>query len=370
MSKPYDDYAVVCSGGGALGSWEVGCLEALLEFHDGQGPSIITGASAGALNAAGWHCGLSTNELATFWSQIQKDDIFEDALDYRRIATSIAGSQAANVLRGLIAREEKKPILDTITEEFSTIRSIFNTSPMEATLERILGPEERADAFAHPRNSLVISTTKLADGAPELLFHLRGGQKRIPKDAKRGRYVDSWTPIKSIQMLRQSLMGTAALPLLFSDMEGRFDGGVLLNQPIAPAIGLGARVVYVFIPSPITFGSTRNLAEIAGTLASTLLATSLQAQIRQIGLSNRIYSQTLSSPKLTDADRQKLEQRIIRLCVIRPPVELPAGLLSFGEDVEEMIERGRRDTRRRIKHFDFKNLEWWDAFMDDDGVML
>ena len=292
-ARPYDDYAVVFSGGGALGSWEVGCLDALLKFHDGQGPSIVTGASAGGLNAAGWHCGLSTDELGAFWANVKKEDIFKDALDYKRIAASIAGSQAANVLRSLVAREEQRPIQDTIAEAFSNVRSIFDTSPMEETVERILAPEARADAFAHPRNSLVISTTKLADGEPELLYHLRGGKKRIPPEAKRGRYAKVWEKIGSIQMLRQALLGTAALPLLFSDMEGRFDGGVLLNQPIAPAIGLGARVLYVFIPSPTIFGNTSNLAEIAGTLASTLLATSLEAQIRQIGLSNRIYSPSL-----------------------------------------------------------------------------
>mgnify|MGYP003673694443 FL=1 len=35
-----------------------------------------------------------------------------------------------------------------------------------------------------------------------------------------------------------------------------------------------------------------------------------------------------------------------------------------------MIERGKKDTQRRLKHFEFDNLEWWDAFMDEDGVML
>ena len=78
----------------------------------------------------------------------------------------------------------------------------------------------------------------------------------------------------------------------------------------------------------------------------------------------------LAKSDLPDAARQTLEERIIRLCVVRPPVELPTGLLGFGEHVEEMIERGKKDTQRRLKHFEFDNLEWWDAFMDEDGVML
>jgi len=57
-------YAVVFSGGGALGSWEVGCYRALLTHHGGELPACVTGASAGALNAAAITSGMSADEIA------------------------------------------------------------------------------------------------------------------------------------------------------------------------------------------------------------------------------------------------------------------------------------------------------------------
>ncbi len=151
----------------------------------------------------------------------------------------------------------------------------------------------------------------------------------------------AWTKVQSLDMLQQALMGTAALPMLFRDMEGRFDGGVLLNQLIAPAAGLGARVIYVFIPSPVVFGPTQSLPELVKTLTTTLLAISLEAQVRQIAM-----------------------------CVIRPEQALPAGLLGFGDHVTEMIATGYGDAKRWLRHFNYAEHFWWDACVDEDGMLL
>ncbi len=62
-----DRHAVVLSGGGAYGAYQLGCLRALFEGRspstNGQAvdPAIVTGTSAGALNGAL----LLSNETAT-----------------------------------------------------------------------------------------------------------------------------------------------------------------------------------------------------------------------------------------------------------------------------------------------------------------
>lgn len=369
MRIPYEDYALVFSGGGALGAWEVGCLRYLLEFHDQKAPNIVSGASAGALNAAGYHVGLTPDQLAEFWEGITKEDIFVDDLDIKAVAVEVARSHAGAVMRRWLSGEESD-ILKSVVDVLSRSQAVFDTTPMKATLARILEGEGVPDAFAHPENTLVVATTKLADGKPELMYRLRGGVYQLPKAAKRGRYSEAWTKVQSLDMLQQALMGTAALPMLFRDMEGRFDGGVLLNQPIAPAVGLGARVIYVFIPSPVVLGPTQSLPELVQTLTTTLLATSLEAQVRQIAVANRMYLQALDNPEISGEQREIFEQRIVRLCVIRPENALPAGLLGFGDHVQDMIATGYEDAKRRLKHFNYAEHFWWDACVDEDGILL
>lgn len=250
------DYAVVFSGGGALGSWEVGCLKAVLDFHSGKPPSIVTGASAGALNAAGHHLGLTPEEIGAFWAGLAPTDIFTEAIDFKALAARIAGSRAHAFIMGFFGDGNDQGLVEAIRNAFEGKKSIFDTAPMEGTLDRIFADEARSEAFSKAKSTLVVSTTRLADGESELLYRLKGRKRSLPASARKGRYADAWTPVRSMTMLKQGLMGTAALPILFPPMEGRFDGGVLLNQPIAPAILLGARLIYVFIPNAESFGRT------------------------------------------------------------------------------------------------------------------
>ena len=64
------DYAVVFSGGGALGAWEVGCMRELVAHHGGKLPRVMSGASAGSLNAAAFASGLSLDQVEKIQQQI------------------------------------------------------------------------------------------------------------------------------------------------------------------------------------------------------------------------------------------------------------------------------------------------------------
>lgn len=71
---PFRRIGVVLSGGGALGSYEVGVLKTL--ERAGLRPAIVSGASAGALNAVAWVAqGYSTAGLEREWSEIRPSTI-------------------------------------------------------------------------------------------------------------------------------------------------------------------------------------------------------------------------------------------------------------------------------------------------------
>lgn len=295
-----EDYAVVFSGGGALGAWEVGCLKAVVEKYNGRMPAITTGASAGAINAVGVCAGMTVDELERSWSNLIRSDVCRWDLDLWTIAKHLSCSFLP--WNGGVSKEN---LIKRLRSHLKNKKSLFDKSSLQETLFQIL--RSREHHFLSSKIMCAISATNLTEGKPEIFYKLPPGVA-LPKDADQGRYKGAWTKISSLQLLLQGLKGTAALPILFPPMENRFDGGVLLNQPLLPAIRLGAKNIFVFIPSPEAFGVTDDLFDIAQTLLTTWLATSLTAQIRTVAVYNIIH-EINESPK-------------IRLCVVRPGVYL------------------------------------------------
>src|SRR5256714_8565770 len=69
--------AFVLSGGGSLGSIQVGMLQAL--FDSGIRPDMLIGTSVGAVNAAwvaGWPDSEGVAKLADIWKGLRRDDVF------------------------------------------------------------------------------------------------------------------------------------------------------------------------------------------------------------------------------------------------------------------------------------------------------
>src|SRR5437899_12345844 len=62
---------LVLSGGGARGVFQVGVCERLLEDpRFARGPAVISGTSAGGINAALIAAGKSPREMLQFWNEI------------------------------------------------------------------------------------------------------------------------------------------------------------------------------------------------------------------------------------------------------------------------------------------------------------
>ena len=166
-----------------------------------------------------------------------------------------------------------------------------------------------------------------------------------------------WRPVTGYKVLEQALMGTTALPLVFPPFQNYFDGGVLLNQPISPAIQIMDTIldprnkneapldIYVFIPDPESLGKTGGLPSISWTVLSTWLSQSLLSQITMVKWRNKIRSSSGQGP--------------IRLCVVRPSRDFTADLLDFGKDVDTLIRQGKEDCLARFRMFDKQNENTW-----------
>src|SRR2546422_8123943 len=78
---PRGDVAIILSGGGARAAYQVGVLRGLMRHFPRARPLILTGESAGAINAAylAAHPGTppeAVEDLAPPWSPLTPDQIF------------------------------------------------------------------------------------------------------------------------------------------------------------------------------------------------------------------------------------------------------------------------------------------------------
>lgn len=330
-----EDYGIVFSGGGALAAWEVGCYSAIRSRHNGHPPFVVTGASAGAINAAGVCAGMQAKQLEETWSEITDADVYREKFGWSTLLNL--------ALRGVATLS----VSGSVKRFLARHQSIYDNSPLKQTLTKIF--QGYYQSFCQSRTGCVLALTNLAQGRKELFYRMPDNQP-LPDEAQRGSLAGVlWKQIRSQDILVQALMGSTALPVLFSPFEGYFDGGVLLNQPITPAIALGALNVYVIVPSSEALGETGNLLAITSTLVTTWLSASMIAQIDNVRLRNKIRGYTGDAP--------------IRLCMIRPPQNiterLGVTLLSFGNAVPEMVADGERVAQQRLDRFDPDNEDTW-----------
>jgi len=261
---------LVLSGGGARGAFQVGVYERLLEDPRFEGgPTVLSGTSAGGINAALIAAGKTPREMLQFWKEIADDPpvvasaaFFDDAL---------------------------RSLLRLTVQEW--IRWLSTTQPVRALAQRLRNhvptrPGSLAALWVEylltARFELVsrflegIREPFIADTAPlrARLVDAFGGE-RVPNrscrlalntvDAHSGRVVRFVTAPAAVAgdsdyvvvdaITVDMVLASASIPLLFPPIQvGRhllWDGGLLVNTPLAPVVALGAdEIVTVLVTEP------------------------------------------------------------------------------------------------------------------------
>lgn len=222
--------ALVLSGGGARAAYQVGLLRALARNRPELDVPILTGVSAGAINAACLAAHRrdlrgSVERLSSLWSTLEVGRVF------RVDSWSLAG----NLLRwgtrlisggGRLAPE---------------VRGMVDTAPLQELLEHsldaepdgtIAGVSENIDQRA--LHALAILTSNYETG--QTVAWVEGaGAATWERPQRRSR---------KTRIAVDHIMASAALPFFFPAvrLEGMWhgDGGIRLTNPLSPAIHLGA----------------------------------------------------------------------------------------------------------------------------------
>ena len=307
------ELAIALTGGGARAAYQVGLLVWLARrFPDLEVP-ILTGVSAGAVNAAhlAAHPGnfrAAVSELARMWSDLTPEDVFR--VDTRSLAGQI-GRWAARLTVGGFTRTP-------------TVRGLVDTTPLRRLLEDVLAAGENGEIVGIAENlrrgrlkAIAVSTTSYGTGRSVAWAQ--------------GREIHAWErPDRAgIQtaLTVDHIMASAALPIFFpavrlgDDWHG--DGGIRLSAPLSPALHLGAsRIIAISTrhsPSlieaatPVTVGYPPP-AQVLGVLMSAIFLDVLDQDALRLERLNRLLR------RLPEDQRDGL--RIVDLLVLRPSRDL------------------------------------------------
>ncbi len=304
--------ALALSGGGARSAYQVGLLCALANHLPEVRFPLITGVSAGAINAAflAAHAGVpaeAASELSRLWASLTIEDIFRVdvpflARNLGRWATHLVagGSSLAPEVRGLV---DTRPLYSTIRNSSASVDGEI------VGIARNLAAGRLQAVALSALNYTTGRTVTWIQGEP-LPGHHPGTVNAAP--ARLG---------------VRHVMASSALPLVFPAVRlgdsWYGDGGVRLLAPLAPALHLGARRILAISPQhrrnappAATPGAYPPPAQILAHMLNTVFLDVLEQDVDRLEQVNRLLA------KIPPAEWGP--HRPVRILVLRPSEDLGA----------------------------------------------
>ncbi len=309
----YGDLALVLTGGGARGAYQVGVLKHLAAKFPELRLPILSGVSAGAVNVAhlAQHRGSfreSVEELVTLWRGLTPNHVFR--VD--------APSLTRNVARWGIRLAS-----GGVGTGIGQTRGLLDTAPLRDHLDRALASEygELTGIDYNLRRgtlrAVALGTTSFTTGQTVIWVQ--------------GRAIELWERPKrrSVQarLTVDHVMASAALPLVFPAVqigtEWHGDGGVRLAAPLSPALHLGAhKIITVATRYERTADEARVAevvgypppAQIIGLLYNAIFLDLIDQDVIRLARMNKILRE------VPEEKRDGL--RIVDILVVRPSRDL------------------------------------------------
>ena len=306
------DLAFVMGGGGARAAYQAGVVKYLSRrFPDLRVP-ILTGVSAGAINAAhlAAHHGTfaqCAEELTHLWSNLQVDKVFRTDLRTLRNHVMRWGRQ---LLSGGVGGEPRvRGLLDT-----QPLRE-YLTDTMHAIDGELTGI--RYNLKTGRLKAAALSTTNYSTGQ-SVLWVQGHGIKEWERPNRRSR-------ITTLSV--DHVMASSALPIVFPAVQiGQHwygDGGIRLAAPLSPALHLGAkRILAISTRRARTFREADEPTvsgypppvQVAGTLMNSVFLDLLDEDGMRLDRFNQLLRRL--------EPEARMGMRIVRRVTIRPSVDL------------------------------------------------
>ena len=281
--------ALILTGGGARGSFQAGVWKYLSQI--GWKPDIICGTSVGAINAAAIGSGMDANTLTHLWTTYNRRRMYK--LNFLQFFAYLFSKRAI------------KPLLDT------------------KPLKKMIQDNLNFKALKNSKTEIIITAVNLITGHPEFF-----NQKEITL---------------------KHILASSAMPILFPwqkiNGEPYWDGGVMVNTPLAPALEFGADEIIVVLLSPVghkKISQPDNVLTAGEHVFEHFLAGSYHANLRHYGFKKREYLSTAENDSTTKP----------RLFTLSPSKMLGfSSLLNFSRtQADQLIAEGYNTAQKQLEN--------------------
>jgi len=216
--------ALILSGGGARGAYQVGVLKGIAEILPEKKISpfqILSGVSAGAINTSKLasdieHFGNAVEKLIYLWSKITTDQVFKtDFLTLNKFSLGLFGEKKMN--------------------------SLLDTTPLQGLIEEFCDFNKIAKNLEEEVIDSMLITANNYDQSSAVSFIQTRTHHPVWKESRRQAQLTEIGP--------EHIMASSAIPMLFppiqigKDFYG--DGCVRNSTPCSPAIRMGAEKLFV-----------------------------------------------------------------------------------------------------------------------------
>ncbi len=342
--------AVVLSGGGGKGAYQVGMLKALKSF--GVEPDIYCGTSVGSFNCGMIASGKSLEEVEQVWRGLNAESVFKLRCDPRQLLTLDPRGpirfalQSARIFGGFLAETLKES--GSWWDKIDLDSFLLDTSPLGDLISKNVDLE----TLRKSKKEFILALTQLKpiEGYPLQI---------VSKD----------------KVTHKHILASCSLPLLFPPVTigNRVfcDGGVVMNSPLKPAIDAGAEEIYVLdlTPPPRTYydGTLPLAYQVMSAQLSAMLerdlayAEDLNNRFLAAHLEGRLVDGKVQVRKLNRLPENRgntvtKQYRYLRLYVIRPITDLEGigGFLKFSPNLTaKWLEAGEREAKEILeRHYE------------------
>ena len=309
---PGNELALVLSGGGARAAYQAGLLKGIAERFPELEVQILTGVSAGAINALYLAAqeapfDAAVDGLVRHWSGLSPEQVFR--VDVRWLGKNVLRWGARLVSGGMRGAPQ--------------VRGLVDTAPLRAYLRHVLGvgdepiPGIERNLEQGRLKAVALITTSYTTG--QTIVWVQGRDIQLWERPNRRS--------RQARLTVEHAMASAALPIFFPAIrlgdEWFGDGGIRLAAPLSPALHLGAsRILAVSTrynrsvseadrPSITGYPPP---AQVVGVLLNAIFLDLIDQDAIRLERMNRLLR------KLPEEEREGM--RIVELMVLRPSRDL------------------------------------------------
>ncbi len=336
--------ALILSGGGARGAYQVGVLKGLAEILKAKKVDnpfkILSGVSAGAINTAmlaGSPDGFTTSveKLIYLWSQIKSDQV------YQMNILSLNSISLTNLLKG--GRGLK-------------FNSLLDTDPLRKLLSHHINFDQIEENIKNKKyDSVIITANNYFDNAAVSFINYHKSVTHTFANWNDSRRIPEYTKIGL-----DHVMASSAIPILFPPISingaDYGDGCVRNSTPCSPSLRMGADQLFVIgvrTQKPFESSSNKKISHpddpkhasfitIMNTLLNAVLLDSVEQDVQRILRVNELVRKVKDGKKTVLTKDSNLRE-IPALCI--------SPSINIGELARQYAHRLPRIVRTSLNTF-------------------